>query len=624
MQEGAIVGNFLLGRRIGKGAQASVFQARHRFLDREAAVKVLEPQSEPMFRERFLREAHATASLEHPGIVRVIDCGIDGDVPYMAMELLLGQTLKELNGSRANGRYSLGEVMNVMIPVTDALALAHTRGIVHRDLKPSNVFILNDGTIKLLDFGVAKVTGSELTQTGDFVGNISYAPFEQWRNSADVTPAADIYSVGAIMFEMLVGRLPPRSDPRQTGISGGSSELPVGSSLLRRGVPEALTNLLLSCLDENPDLRPQNAEEVCRRLQSLSTGHQLRRESGAPHRGQGRLADSLETPSRTVTQYARALESSAKVEEATQGRLRSRARLAVPALAAAVVLGLVFVRGRAASGPTPATASLVARGPTPATASLVAIRPPGPMAPATEVSSVKESPLTVVAAPGFPAGALKALNEGLSKKAVLTHGALDLPSDGEWFLFWSDRTMSKSAHLPAAFVAHMSDREQLKTIVRPELAVDGSWLILTSDARLFRSESFPEDVFSARAAAGSSSLKLFEIVPDDADGDLEGSPSISVYADGHATVMNDDDREIQAAVARASSDGRIVDVSVGPSGEWMIVGSRSVAMSKKVDPGLRQKVQELEARGATVCQAVAGRKGRWALIVQETPGVPCQ
>jgi serine/threonine-protein kinase len=624
MQEGAIVGNFLLGRRIGKGAQASVFQARHRFLDREAAVKVLEPQSEPMFRERFLREAQATASLEHPGIVRVIDCGIDGDVPYMAMELLLGQTLKELNGSRANGRYSLGEVMNVMIPVTDALALAHTRGIVHRDLKPSNVFILNDGTIKLLDFGVAKVTGSELTQTGDFVGNISYAPFEQWRNSADVTPAADIYSVGAIMFEMLVGRLPPRSDPRQTGISGGSSELPVGSSLLRRGVPEALTNLLLSCLDENPDLRPQNAEEVCRKLQSLSTGHQLRRESGAPHRGQGRLADSLETPSRTVTQYARALESSAKVEEATQGRLRSRARLAVPALAAAVVLGLVFVRGRAASGPTPATASLVARGPTPATASLVAIRPPGPMAPATEVSSVKESPLTVVAAPGFPAGALKALNEGLSKKAVLTHGALDLPSDGEWFLFWSDRTMSKSAHLPAAFVAHMSDREQLKTIVRPELAVDGSWLILTSDARLFRSESFPEDVFSARAAAGSSSLKLFEIVPDDADGDLEGSPSISVYADGHATVMNDDDREIQAAVSRASSDGRIVDVSVGPSGEWMIVGSRSVAMSKKVDPGLRQKVQELEARGATVCQAVAGRKGRWALIVQETPGVPCQ
>ena len=624
MQEGAIVGNFLLGRRIGKGAQASVFQARHRFLDREAAVKVLEPQSDPLFRERFLREAQATASLEHPGIVRVLDCGIDRDVPYMAMELLLGQTLKELNGSRANGRYSLGEVMSLMIPATDALALAHTRGIVHRDLKPSNIFILNDGTIKLLDFGVAKVTGSELTQTGDFVGNISYAPFEQWRNSADVTPAADIYSVGAIMFEMIVGRLPPRSDPRQVGISGGSSELPIGSSLLRRGVPEAITNLLLSCLDENPDLRPQNAEEVCRRLQSLSTGHHLRRETGAQYRGQGRLADSLETPSRTVTQYSRALESSARVEEAGQGRLRSRARLAVPALAAAVVLGLIFVRGRAVSGPTPATASLVARGPTPATASLVAIHAPEPMAPAAAASSVKESALTVVAAPGFPEGALKALNEGLSKKAVLTHGALDLPSDGEWFLFWSDRTMSKSAHLPAAFVAHMSDREQLKTIVRPEIAVDGSWLILTSEARLFRSESFPEDVFSARAADGSSSLKLFEVVPDDADGDLSGSPSISVYADGHATVMNDDDREIQAAVSRASSDGRIVDVSVGPSGEWMIVGSRSVAMSKKVDPGLRQKVQEVEARGATVCQAVAGRNGRWALVVQETPGVPCQ
>ena len=109
MEEGAVVGNFLLGRLIGKGAQASVFQARHRFLDRDAAVKVLQPQPDPMVRERFLREAKATASLEHPGIVRVLDYGSDGDVPYMAMELLLGGTLKELNVSRTNGGYSLGE-----------------------------------------------------------------------------------------------------------------------------------------------------------------------------------------------------------------------------------------------------------------------------------------------------------------------------------------------------------------------------------------------------------------------------------------------------------------------------------------------------------------------------------
>ena len=273
MEEGAVVGNFLLGRLIGKGAQASVFQARHRFLDREAAVKVLQPQPDPMVRERFLREAKATASLEHPGIVRVLDCGIDGDVPYMAMELLLGGTLKELNVSRANGGYSLGEVLSVMVQATSALALAHTRGIVHRDLKPSNIFILNDGSLKLVDFGVAKVTGSELTRTGGFVGNISYAPFEQWRNAANVTPAADVYSLGAIMFEMIVGRLPPRSDPWEPGTSGASSELPAGTSLLRRGTPEAITNLLLSCLDENPDLRPQNAEEVCRTLKALSSGN---------------------------------------------------------------------------------------------------------------------------------------------------------------------------------------------------------------------------------------------------------------------------------------------------------------------------------------------------------------
>ncbi len=620
MEEGAVVGNFLLGRRIGKGAQASVFQARHRFLDREAAVKVLEPQPDPVFKERFLREARATASLEHPGIVRVLDCGIEGNTPYMAMELLLGRTLKELNVSRADGRYSLGEVMSVMIEVTSALALAHARGIVHRDLKPSNIFILNGGTLKLLDFGVAKVTDSELTRTGDFVGNISYAPFEQWRNAADVTPASDIYSVGAIAFEMIVGRLPPRSDPRQKGIAGASSELPAGSSLLRRGVPEPITNLLVSCLDENPDLRPQNAEELCRKLEALSSGH-LNRKGGAPYRGQGRLAESLDAASRTLTQYSRSLEPSAEVEETARERLPRGARFAIPALAALAVLLLLLVKGRAHLGPAPATASVVSVQPTRQTRSEP--RAPARAAPAGELPSVKEPSLTVVAGPGFPEDALRALREGLSRKAVLKHGGLDLPSDGDWFLFWSDHTMSKSAHLPAAFVAHMSDREQLKTIVRPEFAVDGSWLILTSEATLFRSDSFPEDVFSARAAHASSSLRLFEMVADDAEGDLSGSPSISLYSDGRALVANDDDREIQGAVSRASSDGGIVDVIVEPGGEWMIIGNQSVAMSKKLSPDLRQKVQELEARGATVCQAVDGRKGRWALIVQETRGAPC-
>jgi tRNA A-37 threonylcarbamoyl transferase component Bud32 len=621
MEQGAVVGNFLLGRRIGKGAQASVFQARHRFLDREAAVKVLEPQPDPMVRERFLREAKATASLEHPGIVRVLDCGIDGEVPYMAMELLLGQTLKELNVSRANGGYSLAEVVSVMTQVTSALALAHTRGIVHRDLKPSNIFILNGGDLKLLDFGVAKVTGSELTQTGDFVGNVSYAPFEQWRNSADVTPAADVYSVGAIMFEMIVGRLPPRADPRQTGISGASSELPAGSSLLRRGVPEAITNLVVSCLDENPDLRPQNAEEVCRSLESLFSGSHPRLESGAQYRGQGRLAEPVRGSSRTVTRYSQALGPLVKAEDASQRRRRSGVRFAVPALGVAAALVIIVVKGRALPGPPPATASIVAVQPGPE--KKPEPKAPVPTAASAERPSAKESPPTLVAAPGFPEDALKALSDGLSKKVVLNHGALDLPSPGEWFLFWSDRTMSKSAHLPAAFVAHMSDREQLETIVRPEFAVDGSWLILTSEATLFRSDSFPEDVFSARAAHESSSLRLFEMISDDANGDLSGWPSISLYADGHAAVMNDDSREIQDAVSKVSTDGGIVDVIVEPGGAWMIIGNRTVAMSKNLDPNLRHEVQELGTRGATVCQAVVGRRGRWALIVQQTPGVPC-
>ena len=314
-----------------------------------------------------------------------------------------------------------------------------------------------------------------------------------------------------------------------------------------------------------------------------------------------------------------------EADDGSQRRRRPGARflvpVLVPALAAAAALTLILAKGRAFFGPVPATASIVAVQPAPE-------KKPEPQTPVLAASpaqlpAVKESPSTVVAAPGFPEDALKALRDGVSKKVVLNHGALDLPSPGDWFLFWSDRTMSRSAHLPAAFLAHMTDREQLKTIVRPEFAVDGSWLILTSGATLFRSDGFPEDVFSARAARDSSSLRLFEMISDDAGGYLSGWPSISLYADGHATVTNDDSREIQDAVSRVSSDGGIGDVIVEPGGEWMIIGNRSVAMSKNLDPNLQHQVQELEARGATVCQAVVGRKGRWALIVQETKGVPC-
>ena len=212
-----------------------------------------------------------------------------------------------------------------MVQATSALALAHTRGMVHRDLKPSNIFILNDGSLKLLDFGVAKVTGSELTRTGGFVGNISYAPFEQWRNAATVTPAADVYSVGAIMFGNDCGAI--ASSIRTLGAGNLRSVLRAAGrdQLLRRGTPEAITNLLVSCLDENPDLRPQNAEEVCQTLKALSSGSPWRREGGAQHRGQGRLAESAEGAARTLTQYSQVSEASGRGGSGRGGRWESEA-----------------------------------------------------------------------------------------------------------------------------------------------------------------------------------------------------------------------------------------------------------------------------------------------------------
>ncbi|MFK7986636.1 MAG: protein kinase [Sandaracinaceae bacterium] len=208
-------GRYRLEAILGKGGMGVVYSGRHTGTDRQVAVKVLLPQfiEHREITKRFLREAKSAASLHHPHVVDVLDMGADEDgSPYIVLEFLVGQTLhdrlkKEPVAAEAALAY--------LLPIMDALALAHEHGIVHRDVKPDNIFLSQDKsgqiTPKLLDFGIAKLlqaSGSLNTRTGMAMGTPHYMPPEQAQGARDLGPPADVWAMGAVLFRTLTGRFP--------------------------------------------------------------------------------------------------------------------------------------------------------------------------------------------------------------------------------------------------------------------------------------------------------------------------------------------------------------------------------------------------------------------------------
>ncbi|MCA9607944.1 MAG: serine/threonine protein kinase, partial [Myxococcales bacterium] len=198
----ALGGRYRLLKILGKGGMGVVYEGVHEGTGRPVAVKVLLPQflEHPEITKRFLREAKAAASLHHPNVVDVLDVGEDDDgAPYIVLEFLVGRTLHALS---KKGPLDAEPTLAHLLPVMDALALAHDNGIVHRDVKPDNIFLAEDETgritPKLLDFGIAKllqVTSSLKTRTGTAMGTPHYMPPEQAQGARDVTPAADVWAM---------------------------------------------------------------------------------------------------------------------------------------------------------------------------------------------------------------------------------------------------------------------------------------------------------------------------------------------------------------------------------------------------------------------------------------------
>jgi eukaryotic-like serine/threonine-protein kinase len=250
-------GRYLLERRLGLGGMAVVHLARDEILDRHVAVKILADRhgDDDEFRARFHREGRVAARLSHPNIVTVYDTGEQDGRPYIVMEYVEGSTLAEELQRRRT--MPAAEVAELGSQASSGLAHAHDAGLVHRDVKPHNLLLRNDGVLKVADFGIARggLDGT-LTQAGTLLGTAAYMAPEVL-NGERATPAADIYSLGAVLYELLTGR-PPRKIESFADL--GEQETITEPGRLVPDPPPALVATIMRCLDPDPLRRPAAAE----------------------------------------------------------------------------------------------------------------------------------------------------------------------------------------------------------------------------------------------------------------------------------------------------------------------------------------------------------------------------
>lgn len=249
-------------RMIGEGGMANVYLAHDVILDRDVAVKVLrgDLSGDEKFVRRFQREAISASSLSHPNIVEMYDVGEDNGSYFIVMEYVDGKTLKNLIKRR--GSLTLSEVVDIMLQLSSAIACAHDSYIIHRDIKPQNVLILDDGTVKITDFGIAMALGSnELTQTNSVMGSVHYLPPEQ-ANGSGATIKSDIYSLGILMFELLTGKIPFKGD-NAVEIAIKQMKEPIPSVCkINTEIPQSIENIILKACAKNPKNRYDSVNEM--------------------------------------------------------------------------------------------------------------------------------------------------------------------------------------------------------------------------------------------------------------------------------------------------------------------------------------------------------------------------
>lgn len=274
-RERVLAGRYRIEAAVGEGGMAKVFRAQDDVLGRTVAVKVLAPEfaRDGQFVQRFRREAQSAAALNHPNVVSVFDTGSDGPVHYIVMEFVEGRTLRDVLAG--DGRLHPRRAAEIAESMCRALAGAHQQGLVHRDVKPGNVMLTRSGEVKVMDFGIARVTtGEALTQTATVLGTASYFSPEQAKGEP-VDARSDVYSAGCVLYEMLTGRPPFSGDSPVSIAYKHVREDPELPSRLNRDVSPALDAVVMKAMAKNPANRYQTATEMADDLHRVEQGEQV-------------------------------------------------------------------------------------------------------------------------------------------------------------------------------------------------------------------------------------------------------------------------------------------------------------------------------------------------------------
>jgi serine/threonine protein kinase len=280
---GQALGHYRIEAKLGEGGMGVVYRAFDTHLDRPVAIKILraDATTSPERKRRFAQEAKAVSALNHPNIIHIYDISSSGDTEFIAMEIVAGKTLHQLIGKND---LSLRDTLKYSIQIADALARAHSAGIVHRDLKPANIIIDEDGRVKLLDFGLAKLTektvdseaatatmtaeDAPLTEEGSIVGTVSYMSPEQ-AEGRKVDARSDIFSFGSVLYEMVTGRRPFEGATKMSTISAILQKEPPPPGSLAPNLPAELEKIILRCLRKDRDRRTQHIDDIRLALEEL-------------------------------------------------------------------------------------------------------------------------------------------------------------------------------------------------------------------------------------------------------------------------------------------------------------------------------------------------------------------
>ena len=256
------IGGHVIERLLATGGMGEVYLARDEERGVDVAVKLLPPpitENVEVLRERFAREARLQSSVDHPGVVPVLECDVLGDRPYLVLEYVRGRSLRE---RLADGPLPIGEAVRIAADVADVIAAAHVQGVLHRDIKPENVLIGDDGRVRVLDFGIARASDGEapLTRTGEIVGTPQYMAPEQLLDAGEeVDERCDVHALGVLTYELLTGKAPFQAANVFAVLKLVESLVPKPPSTLRREVPVAIDAAVQKAMAKDREARWQTA-----------------------------------------------------------------------------------------------------------------------------------------------------------------------------------------------------------------------------------------------------------------------------------------------------------------------------------------------------------------------------